>query len=250
MTVADDTYLLSSTPRGLQGALDIINYFGKKYRIIFNADKTKLVVTGSKQDIAYYQDICIWTLNGDKITVTDDNEHLGLVVSGMHEEQKNLDANIQECRNSLFALLGPSYAYKCLLTPTVQIHLWRTFNLPVLCSGLSALPIRPENMGPINIFYNKILRSFLKLSNSSPIPALHFLLGELPIEGKLHFEFLSLFYNIWSNQATTIFKIVQSSIFFRCQVTTQQLGQLICATYASDTTYQTHYNFCSVVKLG
>ena len=46
VSVADDTNLLSGSPRGLQGALDIINFFGKRYRIFFNADKTKLIVTG------------------------------------------------------------------------------------------------------------------------------------------------------------------------------------------------------------
>lgn len=209
VSVADDTYLLSGTQSGLQSALNIINFFGKRYRIVFNADKTKLVVTGSKIDINYYSDIKPWTLNGEKISVVEDNEHLGLVVSGLHEEEKNIDANIHECRKSLFALLGPAYAYKCLLTPTVQIHLWRTYNLPVLRSGLSALPIRPANMGPINIFYNKILRSFLKLSNSSPVPALYFLLGELPIEARLHMDFLSLFFNIWNNPGNTIHKVVQ-----------------------------------------
>ena len=64
-------------------------------------------------------------------------------------------------------------------------------------------------MGPINIFYNKILRSFLKISNSSPVPALYFLLGELPIEARLHMDFLSLFFNIWNNPGNTIHKVVQ-----------------------------------------
>ena len=51
VSVADDTYLLSDTQSGLQSALNIINFFGKRYRIVFNADKSKLVVTGSKIDI-------------------------------------------------------------------------------------------------------------------------------------------------------------------------------------------------------
>ena len=95
------------------------------------------------------------------------------------------------------------------ISPNVQIHLWRTYNLPVLRSGLSAFPIRPAILGPIKVFHNKIMRSFLKLSNSSPIPALYFLLGELPIEGRLHLDFLSLFYNIWNNPDTTIYKVVK-----------------------------------------
>ena len=90
---------------------------------MFNADKTKLVVTGSKIDIDYYQDICPWTLDDKPIAVVEDNDHLGLIVSGLQEEEKNIDSNIQQCRNSLYALLGYCYAYKCLLSPVVQIHL-------------------------------------------------------------------------------------------------------------------------------
>ena len=190
-------------------ALNIINFFGRRYRMIFNAEKTKLVVTGSKLDMKHYSDVSPWVLDNQAISVVDNNEHLGLIVSGTDEEEKNIDENIQKCRNSLFGLLGPAFAFKCLLPPSVQAHLWRTFSLPKLRSGLSSLPIRPADMGPLKIFHNKILRGFLKLSNSSPIPALHFLLGELPIEGRLHLDVLSLFYNIWNNPDTTIYKIVQ-----------------------------------------
>ena len=209
VTVADDTYVLASTPSGLQAALNIVSFFGKRYRIVFNADKTKLVVTGSQIDMQYYRDINKWALDGDHIMVSEDNEHLGLVVSGNNEEQKNIDANIQDCRKSLLGLLGPAFAYKCLLPPTVKVHLWRIYNLPILSSGLSALPIRPAHLPSLTIFHNKILRGFLHLSQASPIPALHFLLGELPIEAKLHMEVMSVFYNIWCNPNTTIFKIIQ-----------------------------------------
>ena len=157
----------------------------------------------------YYREVSPWTLNGERISVVKENEHLGLVVSGRDEEEKNVDSNIQDCRQSLLGLLGPAFAFKCLLPPSVKIHLWRTYNLPVLCSGLSALPIRPTHMKSITIFHNKMLRGFLQLSQTSPIPALHFLLGELPVEARLHMDIMSLFYNIWANQETTIFKIVQ-----------------------------------------
>ena len=98
--------------------------------------------------------------------MVDSNEHLGLVVSGLDEEQKNVDANLVKCRNSLFAMLGPAYAYKCLLSPVVQNHLWKTYNLPVLVTGLSALLISPTNLKSLAIFQNRILRGFLKLRTS------------------------------------------------------------------------------------
>ena len=207
--VADDSYLLSSSQSGLQASLDLISHYANNYQIKFNADKTKIVVTGSKLDMAFYKETKPWTLKGERVRVVDSNEHLGLVVSGLDEEQKNIDANLVKCRNSLFAMLGPAFAYKCLLSPVVQNHLWKIYNLPVLVSGLSALPIRPTHTKSLAIFHNKILRGFLKLSNSSPIPALYFLFGELPVEAIIHINTLTLFHNLWSNPATTAFSMVK-----------------------------------------
>ena len=206
--VADDTYVLSDRQSGLQSAMDIVSHYARRYRVIFNAGKTKIVVTGSRQDMEYYQDIGPWTLDHGKVSVVTDNEHLGLVVSGTDEEQKNVDRNIAQCRKSLFSLLGPALSYKCKLSPIAQLHLWNTYSLPVLTSGLSALPIRPAVMKSLTIFQNKILRGFLKLSNSSPIPSLYFLTGELPIEARIHLDLLTLFHNVISNPQTKIFQIV------------------------------------------
>ena len=44
---ADDTYLQSDTQSGLQNALNIVSHYARRYRVLFNADKTKVVVTGS-----------------------------------------------------------------------------------------------------------------------------------------------------------------------------------------------------------
>ena len=63
VSVADDTYLLSGSPSGLQGALNIIHFFGRRYRMVFNAEKTKLVVTGSKLDMKHYSDVSPWVLD-------------------------------------------------------------------------------------------------------------------------------------------------------------------------------------------
>ena len=231
--IADDTYVLSGSPRGLQAALKIVSHYGRQYHLKFNADKTKIVVTGSKVDMEFYKETTPWLLNDETISVVDNNDHLGLVVSGLDEEQKNVDQNILQCRNSLFALLGPAFSYKCLLSPVVQIHLWRTYNLPVVLSGLSALPVRPPNIKSLALFHNKIMRGFLKLSKSSPIPGLHFLLGELPIEAKLHMETLTLFHNIWASPNTTVHEIVKYLLRMKTSSSTtwSQHVELLCRLY-------------------
>jgi hypothetical protein len=214
---ADDTYILSDSPTGLQSSLDIASHYAKRYRVVFNASKTKVVVTGSKHDMNFYQETKPWTLNGVRIPVVEENDHLGLVVSGWDEEQKNLDQNITKCRKSLFALLGSSFAYKCKLSPVTQQHLWALYNRPVLTSGIGALPIRPNHMNSITVFHHKILRGFLQLSQSCPVPCLYFLLGELPIECRLHLDILSLFFNIWINPSTRLHKIIKY-ILMMCDI--------------------------------
>ena len=230
---ADDTYVLADRPSGLQSAMNIVSHYARRYRVIFNASKTKIVVTGSKQDMKYYHDISPWTLNGGKVNVVTDNEHLGLTVSGLDEEQKNVDKNIAQCRNSLFGLLGPALSYRCKLSPLAQLHLWKVYSLPVLRSGLSALPIRPTLMESLSIFNNKILRGFLKLSNSSPVPGLYFLTGELPIAGRLHIDLLCLFYTILSNPQTKIFTIVKYILMMTGgeSTTWSQHVRLLCRQY-------------------
>ena len=207
--VADDTYILSGDPRKLQGLINIVGHYSKRYRVVFGADKTKVTITGSRQDMSYYKDINIWSLHGDPLTVADDNDHLGLVVSGLDEEMKNVDKNIDSARKSLFNLIGNVFSYRCKLSPTVLSHVWSIYVFPVLRSGLAALPIRPPVMKTLSSFQHKVLRGMLKLGPRSPIPPLYFLLGQLPVEASAHMDILALFWNIWANPKTKIHGIVK-----------------------------------------
>ena len=200
---------MSGDPRKLQGLIDIIGHYGNRYQVTFGADKTKVTITGSIKDMNYYRDISIWTLHGDPLEVAEDNEHLGLVVSGWNEELKNVDRNIDSARKSIFSLLGNVFSYKCKLSPTVLFRVWSVYISPVLRSGLAALPIRPPIIKVLTTFHHKVLRGILKLGPVSPTAPLYFLLGEPPIEASMHQDLLSLFWSIWTNHQTKIHGIVK-----------------------------------------
>ena len=90
-----------------------------------------------------------------------------------------------------------------------------------------------KQINSLKVFHNKILRGFLKLSSSSPIPALHFLLGELPVEGLLHLRTLSLFHNIWCNPSSTVHKMMKY-ILVMCKensTTWSNHVRLLCLKY-------------------
>ena len=95
-------------------------------------------------------------------------------------------------------------------------HAWTSFCLqmpPVSIGTGSPLahlqPPSSNNMRTLSSFHKKILRGFLKLSSHSPIPGLYFLLGELPIEARVHINVFSLFYTILSNPETTVHQIAE-----------------------------------------
>ena len=143
------------------------------------------------------------------VSVKENNEHLGLIVSGTSEETKNVDLKLRKARGALYSLLGPAFSSKCLLSPNVQLHFFRTFVCPIARSGLCAMTLRDSHLVELATFQRKCIRGFLHLSQRSPIPALFFLTGELPIIAKLHRDIFSLFYNVWKNPQTKIYQIVQ-----------------------------------------
>ena len=89
--MADDLYLLSDSQVGLQELLNLAQHYGRRYRCVYGAAKTKIVVTGSNIDMSYFKDVQPWTMDGTTVEVVENNEHLGLVVSGEREAEKNVD---------------------------------------------------------------------------------------------------------------------------------------------------------------
>ena len=153
-------------------------------------------------------------MDGEKVKVEENNEHLGQIVSGKQQEQKNVDQRIEKGRKSLFSLLGSGFSFKC--NPVLKLHIFRTFTCPINRSGLSSFALRSSQLEPLCIFQRKTLKSILKLSLSAPTPSVHFLTGELPIVGKLHKDIFSLFFSVWSNPDTKIYHIVKYLLSNSC----------------------------------
>ena len=206
---ADDVYLGSDDPVKLQSLIEIAAFYGKLYRIQYGASKTKITVSGPEIDMNYYSDTKPWKMNGQPIDVVENNDHLGQIVSGNRQEEKNVELRIKKSQNSLFALLGPAFSFRCLLSPVVKLHLYRTFVCPVLRSGLSSLVVKNTLINPLSIFQRKTLKGVLKVSKQASTAGIHFLTGELPIEAKIHRDVFSVFYSVWANPDTKINGIIK-----------------------------------------
>ena len=206
---ADDFLGMTDDPFKLQCILDIAEHYGNMYEISYGADKTKIVVYGSKIDQQYYLEVCPWKMYGTKVSVVCENEHLGQILSNTCEYQKNVDENISKARKSLFSVLGFTYAENCHLSPAVKIHIMNTYISPIMKSGLSSFALRKNNISSLDIFHKKMLKNILKFSQSAPTSPLYFLTGQLPLTAQLHINVYSLFYNVWTNKTSNIFRIVK-----------------------------------------
>ena len=127
-------------------------------------------------------------MDGQTVEVIENNKKFG-----SQQIEKNVDLKIQKARKSIFSLLGAGFAFKSSLCPAVKLYLYRTYSSPILRSGLSTLAIRKGQMEPLANFQRKILKSCVKVSKFALTPAIHFLIGELPIEGQIHQDVFSLF---------------------------------------------------------
>ena len=85
----------------------------------------------------------------------------------------------------------------------------KTYTCPIIQSELSSFSLRSNMLEPLALFHRKILKGILNLSQYAATPAIHFLLGELPIEGKIHRDVFSLFYSVWRNPSSKIFSIIK-----------------------------------------
>ena len=90
-------------------------FFNIRYRYTvfgiycIGAAKTKITVIGCDIDMDYYQDTTPWNMSGETVKVVEDNEHLGQIVSGTNQEQKNIDESLKKGRGHLFSLLRCSF---------------------------------------------------------------------------------------------------------------------------------------------
>ena len=97
---ADDVYPMADNQHKLQCLLDIAAFYGKMYRVTYGATKTKVTVVGSDIDMQYYRDVAPWTMDREQVKVTVDNDHLGQIVSGLGQEEKNIELRLNKGRGS------------------------------------------------------------------------------------------------------------------------------------------------------
>ena len=95
---ADDVLTMTDSQDKMQCLLDMAKFYGDMYQVQYGASKTKITISGSEIDRNYFKEVRPWSMEGETVDVVDDNEHLGQVVSGDRQHEKNIDLRIKQER--------------------------------------------------------------------------------------------------------------------------------------------------------
>ena len=56
----------------------------------------RITVTGPSSDMQFFKDTEPWVIDDNNIPVAIENDHLGLIVSGDEEEEKNVEEKLKK----------------------------------------------------------------------------------------------------------------------------------------------------------
>jgi exonuclease III len=126
---ADDLVLLSDSPEGLQQQLDGLFLFCKRFQMIVNETKTKVMIFGKQGDQ-------VFIFNDKKLEIVNEYKYLGVVINSIQHVKGNIFKNMIKYTSNKAYKASFSISKKCksagYLTPRIGFYLFDTYVLPVL----------------------------------------------------------------------------------------------------------------------
>ena len=112
----------------------IVSRYAKEHHYFIHPVKTQLVDcsnTPSNYD---------WVINDNKLKITNQSEHLGVIRADKKETKPNIETNIQTARRTKYALMGSGFHGTNGLHPQISYKIYKTYVIPKLIYGLEILP--------------------------------------------------------------------------------------------------------------
>ena len=206
---ADDVALISNDLHSLQGLLDLSLHYCKKYHATLSSSKTKLQVYSAKSSemkAFLAQSTSLLNIDGHPIPFSSEAEHVGIVRS-VTGNLPHLLSRFVAARKAMFAILPVGLAKAHLGNPAANLSAFRTYCIPVLLSGMSALALSSAEVNILDQHIKVKLQQLQKLRDKTPHCVVMFLGGQLPGKAVLHLRLLSVFGMICRLPGTFLNKI-------------------------------------------
>ena len=151
---ADDTIILGENLRDLQTALDTVQEYCTKFKLIVNVNKTKIIIfsRGKVRRFTTFKYGC------DIIEVVSDYVHLGVKMNFNNTFAKDMKKQLDQGHRAQFSMLIKARNLD------IQIKLFESIICPILLYGSEVWGFQKINM--LEIFYR--FKKNLKLRPSTP----------------------------------------------------------------------------------
>ena len=192
---ADDVALLSDDLHKLQCILQLAMDYAREYHIEMVPEKTKLLCytpSGRELDTYYWKVVSPITMDGIRISFSDEAEHVGILRSTQAGNSANLLARESAHTRAVHSVLPAGMARGHYGNPAAALKVEKLYGVPVLLSGLGALVLSKPEEDSLDQHYKVSLESFQRLYKATPAPVVHFLAGSLPASALLHLRHLSI----------------------------------------------------------
>ena len=189
---ADDLFLVSTSAEKMQKQINNLGSYCKKWQLIINTMKTKIMVFG-KQNVPddYFQ------LNGNTIVISDKYTYVGNEVTDAGNPFSCIyESIIQKCYRSCYKIR--EYCQQIgQLPPTLSVHFFDTLLMPIIEYG-SEIWYNTIAMEKLSIFQRNYFRRVLHVREKTPNNGVYGDLGIFPLEIRLRNNVIKFLHRIHS----------------------------------------------------
>ena len=140
--------------------------------------------------------------------------HLGLIRSEEKENARNIEDRIPLARRTGYSLMKSGFHGSNGVGPKVSYKIYQSYILPRLLYSMEVLNLNKTETKTLDDFHVDLLRRIQSLPSRTALPAVHLLLGALPLEAEHHKKHLSLVYSIINSNNQTFHQLIKMSIVF------------------------------------
>ena len=171
-THADDVVILTQQKVGLNSMFKTSVDYSKKWRYMYNNDKTVFMVWGN--DSSPHIPI---VFNGDVLSPVDESKHMGVIlISDDKKSDEVTQKRIGKGKQALYAGLGIGGS-NVVTSPTTMSKIYWSVAVPKMMFGIEVTPLSDKDLDTIEVAHRQHANLIQNLPTSTPKPASLALLG-------------------------------------------------------------------------
>ena len=218
---ADDTIILAENERDLQAALDSVQEYCTKFKLIVNINKTKIIIfsRGKVRRFTTFKYGC------DIIEVVSDYVYLGVKMNFNNTFAKAMKKQLDQGRRAQFSMLIK--ARNLDLPIDIQTKLFESIVCPILLYGSEVWGFQKIDM--LEIFYIKFFKKILKLRPSTPNCMIYGEVGKLPLQTSVDKQLIAYWLRVLNKDVHTfayMVYMIELKLFRRDEYKSQWLKRV------------------------